>query len=233
MSATIVTGYVRLDSPWRSHESYVELGRRLLGLGLPTVAFYDGAPSDLRADPDVHVLPASLPACWFYEASRGATSPAANPEKDTTDYHVVQHQKTGWLAEVAAWPGADLLVWIDWGILHIEAIRERHIVEFMERVESAPRDRVTLPSIWCLWPRSVINWHRPCWFLAGGVAVVPARLARWWHDRCVEQATAHVRSTGETTWEVNTWAAVARCHMDRFNLYQADHDETLFTGYGL
>jgi hypothetical protein len=34
-----------------------------------------------------------------------------------------------------------------------------------------------------------------------------------------------------TTWEVNTWSAILRDHPDRFRVYAADHDETLFTNY--
>jgi hypothetical protein len=49
--ATLVTGYVRLNNANRSHARYLELGRRLIGIGLPTVAYYDGHAGELLPTP--------------------------------------------------------------------------------------------------------------------------------------------------------------------------------------
>lgn len=227
----LVTGYVRLSSHPRGHDRYVELGRRLLRLGLPTVCFYDGPASDLDAPQTATVRPASLDRCWLYEATRAAQSPTPGHPKDGVDYMVVQHQKTAWIKAAAEVTGAALLVWVDFGIMHLPAFVDHEIAPFFERVAQASPDRITLPGIWPLSPATVIDNSRVAWHLAGGVVICPADLAGWFHGATEREARRHLDATGRTTWEVNTWAAVARDNPERFRIYPADHDATIFTGF--
>jgi hypothetical protein len=225
----LVTGYVRLSHP-RSHAQYLEHGRRLLGLGLPTVVFYDGPEAELDAPASATVCPASLDRCWLYEATRAAQTPSPGHDKDSVNYMVVQHQKTAWLAAAATLTGAAFLVWVDFGILHLPAFVEHDIRPFFDRVKHAPPDRVTLPGIWPLTTTTPIDNSRVAWHLAGGVVICPGSLAAWFHGATEREARRHLDATGRTTWEVNTWAALAQQFPERFNIYAADHNETLFTG---
>jgi hypothetical protein len=226
----LVTGYVRLNQP-RSHSLYLELGRRLLGLGLPAVCFYDGPASDLGAPSGVTVLPASLDRCWLYSATRGAQSPLPESPKDGVDYMVVQHQKTAWLKAAAELTGAAFVVWVDFGIMHLPGFVDHDIVPFFERVPKAATDRVTMPGIWPISPQTAIDNSRVAWHVAGSVAICPGDLAGWFHAASDREARRHIEQTNQTTWEVNTWAAVARDFPERFRLYAADHDSRLFTGF--
>jgi hypothetical protein len=229
--ATLVTGYVRLDSGHRNHERYLELGRRLLGLRLPTVAFFDGNAAVLSPPPETEIRGASLQSCWFYKASRGASPPPGRPDKDSVDYCVVQHQKTSWLAETCRLTG-DHAIWIDFGIFHLPAaVTDESVRRFFAKVEAAPPDRITLPGIWPMHGRPLIDWTLPAWFVAGGVAVVPPTLADWFHETAVSYATLQIEQSRRATWEVNTWSAMLRDHPDRFHVYPANHDQTLFTHY--
>ena len=227
----LVTGYVRLSSHPRGHDRYVQLGRRLLGLGLPTVCFYDGAASDLEPPPSATVYPARLDRCWLYDATRAAQSPTPDHPKDGVDYMVVQHQKTAWLKAAAEATGAAVVVWVDFGILHLPAFVDHEIVPFFDRVARAAPDRITMPSIWPLSAGTEIDNARVAWHVAGGVVVCPADLAGWFHAATEREARRHIDATGRTTWEVNTWATLARDFPERFRLYPADHDATLFTGF--
>lgn len=229
--ATLVTGYVRLNNAHRSHARYLELGRRLVGLGLPTLAFYDGPAGDLVPPPRCRVRPASLADCWMASAAAGCQPPPGTPLKDTTAYCVVQHQKTAWLVEAAA--SGDAAVWVDFGIYHLPCrLADRQVREMFAKVEAAPPDRITIPGIWPMRGRPMIQWNQPAWYVAGGVVVVPPQLAQWFHDTAVTYATLQMEASGRTTWEVNTWSAIVRDHPERFSVYAADHDETLFTRYG-
>lgn len=227
----LVTGYVRLGSHPRGHDRYVALGRRLLGIGLPTVCFYDGPESDLDAPQTATVRPASLDRCWLYGATRAAQSPSPGNAKDTVDYMVVQHQKTAWIKAAAGITGASVVVWVDFGILHLPASIDHEIGPFFERVARASPARITLPGIWPLSPAAVIDNSRVAWHVAGGVVACPASLAGWFHWATEREARRHIDATGCTTWEVNTWAAVARDNPERFHVYPADHDARLFTGF--
>lgn len=230
MVPTLVTGYVRLDSGHRSHARYLELGRRLIGLGLPTVCFYDGLPSDVCPTPKTEIRPASLQACWLYKASRNAAPPAGDTIKDTVNYCVVQHQKSAWLAEAARFSDGPV-VWVDFGIFHLPtALSDRTVLDFFRRIQAAPPDRITMPAIWPMPARPLIDWTKPAWYVAGGVMVMPPDQAEWFHEKCHSYATLQIETSQRATWEVNTWAAVVRDNRERFRLYQADHDQTLFTG---
>jgi len=229
--ATLVTGYVRLNSKHRSHDRYLELGRRLIGLGLPTVAFYDGAAHELMPMSSTLTMAASLQSCWLFEQGFTAGPPGGRPDKDTVSYCIVQHQKSAWLAEAAALTG-DTVVWVDFGIFHLKAaITDRMVRRFFDAVEAAQPDRITLPGIWPMHGRPLINWSSPAWYVAGGVVVVPPDLADWFHETTVKYATLQLEQSRMATWEVNTWSAVYRDHPDKFDVYQADHDATLFTGF--
>jgi hypothetical protein len=230
--ARLVTGYVRLNSGHRPHARYLELGRRLVGLGLPTLAFYDGDPRDLAPTPATEVRGASLRSCWLYEASRGALPPGGTPQKDSVDYCVVQHQKTAWLAEAARLTG-DHVIWIDFGIFHLRApITDRMVKAFVDQVEAAPPDRIAVPAVWPMVGRPLIDWTNPAWYVAGGVLVMPPEQADWFHEATSNVATLQLEASKRVTWEVNTWSAILRDYPERFRTYAADHDQRIFTGYG-
>ncbi len=230
--ATLVTGYVRLNAGHRPHARYLELGRRLIGLALPTVCFYDGSAHEIIPTPRTRVRPAGLAHCWMTDYARDCRPPAGSPTKDTVGYAVVQHQKTAWLAEAARLTG-DHVVWVDFGIFHLSApISDRMVRDLLAKVEDEPPDRITIAGIWPMRGRPLIDWSKPAWYVAGGVVVVPPELADWFHDTAVTYATLQMEASRQTTWEVNTWSAMLRDHPNRFRVYAADHNETLFTGYG-
>lgn len=224
--ACLVTGYVRLDLANRSHDRYAELGQQLTALHRPCVAFLDGLACDQAAT----VLPASLERCWLWPHAKNAATPYGNPAKDTHAYHAVQHQKSAWLAEASNMTDAGVLVWIDYGILHVPGVTPEMIGQFLLRAGMAPANRITLPSIWPLSQDVLVDSARPCWFVAGGVAIVPRHLAHAWHVLVEAEALTHLRETGQVTWEVNTWARVIQQHPQLFAVYPADHNEKLFTG---
>ena len=222
--ACLVTGYVRLDNENRNHERYTELGQRLLGTGVPTVAFLD-PDVIVRTRPEFLRLHASLESCWYWQASDGTVLPGGNPKKDTRSFLSVQHEKTAWVAEAARCTDAEMLVWMDFGLLHVEGITEDAIRAFLLRAADAPRDRISMASIWGP-PSHRVAPFKVAWHCAGGVFVVPRRLAEWFHS-AVKREAANVLAAGFATWEVNTWANVWHNHPDKFRHWQCDHNATL------
>ena len=202
-----MTGYVRLDCDHRSHDRYLELGSRLMGIGLPTIAYHQ-----------------PLHECWLARHHEANGTPVVPAGKDSLAYHCVQHEKTRWLARAARHSGATTVIWIDYGIFHLPGVTEEVVLEFYERVDAVQAQHVTIPGIW---PAAApIDDSRPCWVCAGGVLVMPAWRSAQWHADC--QAVAEHASP---TWEVNTWAKVARMHPEQVRFYPADHDATILTGY--
>lgn len=180
---------------------------QLLAIGLPLTVFTQ-----------------PLSDCWLHRhyAATGWVIPPGG--KDSLAYHVVNHEKTAWLCRAAQANESQTVVWIDAAILHIDRIRPEHVIEYVERVRASPPTRITVPSCHPVPP----SWDDRfvCWAFCGGVMAVPAAEVKWLHAETVGEATS-----APLTWEVNTWAKIARRNPERFTLYQADHDERLFTGY--
>jgi len=214
--ACLVTGYLRLDLPNRSHAEYDRLGARLL------------EAADLV---DQITFGGTVDACWHWALSDGALLPAANPEKDTRAFHAVQHEKTAWVAAAADRTDADILVWMDYGLLHVPGVTEALVAAFLARAAyRAPRDRVGMASIWEGPPPATPVPYRVAWHCAGGVFTVPRHLALPWHQAVVD-AAVRMRNRGWATWEVNDWADAWRELPDLVQAWRCDHDATLLEAW--
>lgn len=225
----LVTGYVRLDQAHRSHERFMDLGRRLLGLHAPITAFVEGAADLGPLLPGVEVRPTSLESCWLWPLARDARAPAANPAKDTRAFFAATHLKSAWLAEAARTSGDDLLAWIDFGVLHVPGVTQELIRAFLKRAERrARRDRITWASIHGPPASEALPWDRVLWHCAGGVVLCPREQAAWLDAQVREVAVAWLAESDAVTWEVNTWARVWARHPERFHHYLCGHDATLF-----
>jgi len=164
-----------------------------------------------------------LSECWLTQHHESLGTRVVPAGKDSLAYHCVQHEKTQWLAKTAT-HCVGTLIWLDYGLLDMPGVVARHIVDFYRHVDSHPPKHVTIPTAG--WPTdSPIDDSRPCWICAGSVLVMPSLSAVWWNRECVQVAT-----TCRPTWEVNTWAKVARKHPDQVQFYAADHNATLLTG---
>ena len=229
-----VTAYVRLDSQHRSHDEYVGHVNRLLALGLPTVCYLDPSAVGVMPGPSVTTVPWTLSQCWLRDRLDGVgIPPSRNFAKDTAAFHTVQHAKPQWIADAVTHTDAELLVWVDAGIFHLADLKRWHIDAFFKRVARAPRDRVSLASIWPVEALSSgvcgIDYQHPQWWIAGGVFVVPRQLAQWWYDEFRREVCDTIAKTGAISWEVNHMAALCRDYQERTALWLCeDHDHTLF-----
>lgn len=202
----VVTGYVPLPCTHRSQDDYRSFGCRLQAVcDVPTVTFT-----------------ASLESCWMYRDLVWRGYDVQRGGKDTLAYFCVQHEKTQWLAAAERALPDSPLIWIDYGILHLPGVTAKHVEQLVAAVRANPPKVITSPS--CGQQElidGVINWT-----FCGGVLIVPATLARWFHLECMAEQRRH-----QPTWEVNTWARLAKAHPERFAFYAADHNATMFTGY--
>ena len=211
--ACLVTGYIRLDLPNRSHDEYDRLGRQLVD------AAREGGH-------EVQTFGGRVDDCWHWSLSEGATLPLGNPDKDTREFHAVQHEKTSWVVDASEKTDANILVWMDYGLLHVPGITADMVSQFLERAAAyAPRDRLGMASIWGA-PFRQPDWRSVEWWCAGGVFTVPRSLAFAWHDAVVDRAIA-MRSDGHVTWEVNTWATAWARWSNVARPWLCDHNETI------
>jgi hypothetical protein len=213
----VVTGYVEIPGHPRGPDEYHHLGGRL---------------GELRAAP-VRPFRCALSDCWLSEHVRDsdvAHSVADNPKKNTLAYHVVQHQKTAWLVRAMETdPRADVLVWIDYGILHQPRVTPRVIDDFLQKVHNrATRTAVEIPGVW---ERSGGSHATPDWRFCGSALVAPRSLVQSFHEAVREVTLERLEADQHVTWEVNDWAQVERRGLLPIRWYKADHDQSQFTNY--
>jgi hypothetical protein len=226
----VVTGFIDIGSQVRSTAEYMALGERLLQLGLPTVLYLDESLT-VDAPPQTTVIPTRFADCWLAgRVPKDIRLPAGvNAAKDTLDYLITIHQKSRWIADAFAHTDADLVVWIDFGCMHVPCVGPQEVAAFYARLPCARRDVITVASMWGP-PIMPVNLDSPAWHAVGGVFIVPRQLA----DRfasLVEQAAARLIESGRLAWEINTWAIVWRDHPELFVGYPCDFNASLFEGF--
>lgn len=216
VSLQVVTGYIPIQAHPRNAREYGDLGEKIfqpLSALHPVMPYYE-----------------TLDMAWMWKLTQPikklSHSAGDNPQKNTLAYHCVQHQKFAWLLKAAIkFPQPDVLVWIDYGIGHVPGVTPEVIHEFLQRVQA---DDLAIPGCWRR-ENAILNDFFPCWRFCGGVMVVPRKQVHKLYKTIKRTVTQHIERTGNVTWEVNTLAEAEAQLPIRW--YQADHNETMFTGY--
>lgn len=222
-SVQVVTGYVPIPNHPRSAAEYGKLGEQIF---IPLVT----------AGVNVKRYMAPLQDCWLhkylsrYKHNPPLPSVGDNPAKNTLAYHIVQHQKFGWLLKAAIDdPRPDHYVWLDYGIGHVPGVDPIVIGDFLDKVIATTDDNVHIPGCW---PQpETIDMRHPCWRFCGGVMIVPRRRVHRLYKTIKTAALRHIDLTKNVEWEVNTLARAEQMNQLPIRWYQADHNETMFTGY--
>jgi hypothetical protein len=213
-----VTGFVPIPGHPRPPEAYHELGNKLRAIKSPICV----AEGEL------------LQHCWLHKwiqtvGDRFTHSTADNPRKNSMAYHVVQAQKTAWLAEVAnADSSPDVLVWIDYGIFHLPGVTVGIIDDFLKRAET--ERAIAIPGCWNR--NYAYDDKYPCWRFCGGVIIVPRAFAGVLDVVMKEEYKRHLKATRNLSWEVNALARVEQRYPELpIRHYRADHDASMFLNY--
>lgn len=220
MKVKLVTGYCPIPNHPRTAKEYGALGdnfRRITKV--PIKAFYT-QPNTLWLNRLVWEAPFKAVACA-----------GDNPEKNTLDYHAVNHQKSQWLLQAMLEdPGQDSYVWVDYGICHLPGVTPELIEDF---ALSLKKGDFAVPGCWDK-PFSMddIVDDYPSWRFCGSMIVVPSDYVLAFDAAVKMAATRHIQRTHRVPWEVNTWARAENRYQNLpIRWYKADHDATLFTNY--
>lgn len=214
VSVKVVTGYIPIADHPRSAAEYGALGEKLGELKCPIQPFY-----------------AAVTSTWLYQMIAGLPfyptwAIADNRAKNTLAYHCVQHQKFQWLYDASKMDqDADTFVWLDYGICHVPGVTPNVINDMLDRIR---KDDLAVPGCW---PVGDINDAFPCWRFCGGLLVVPRASVQPLKNLIQAIAMLHIHVTKRVTFEVNTLARAEQTGKVPIRWYQADHNETMFTGY--
>jgi len=224
----VVSGFIEIPDHPRGSADYRALGAGLIDALGP----YEG----LIFDSDQNKVEGTWLAQYLRSGQNITHSVADNPAKNTLAYHCVQHEKLAWLAGAAegdvlgaasnATRPADTYVWIDYGILHVPGVTAAVIRSFLDRISSFGAS-VLMPGCW---PRREVPHDIPCWRFCGGLIVVPRPLLKLFVRVAQATAVRQIMSTRNVEWEVNTLARVELLDQVPITWYEADHDQTMFTG---
>jgi hypothetical protein len=222
MTVMVVTAFVPIPGHPRSVTEYAQLGNKLLNIN-HTVMCSKG----------------DLEHCWLhtylmdeygFDTTKFSHSVADNPKKNSLAYHIVQAQKTEWVAMASiADPVSDVFVWIDFGIFHVPGVTQPIIDAFLDRAET--ERAIAIPGCWRKNERPYDDLH-PYWRFCGGVMIVPRKFARDFNLAMKGEYARWLAKTGNISWEVNTLARLEQ-EDPVFPVwwYAANHDSTLFRNY--
>jgi hypothetical protein len=213
----VVTGFVAIPDHPRSEQEYKNLGAALLGCDFP-VMMIDG----------------SLECCWLAQFLRWrghecTHSIGDNPKKNTLAYHIVQAQKTAWLAEAAVFlPTTTVLVWIDYGIFHLKGVTRDILHSFVLRARN--ERAIAIPGCWGRNP--IHDDAQPNWRFCGGTMVVPREHVEALNGAVRQEYVRNLMDKNHVAWDVNIWARAEENHPELpIWWYKADHDVSMFTNY--
>jgi hypothetical protein len=224
---SLVSLYVPLTNNPRSIIEYVNNGQRLLDLKLPTVLYIDTNVAHLLTFyPDQYWNPFTLEDCWLSPYKKYVRNVMSqNPQKDTFDYHALQHMKTSVALEACNHFNLDHALYIDfgwrWSLDELPAAYERlskttalHIPGAYNISENRNHD-VTLSQV--------------DWYFLGGLFGGPVSEIAPMDAASKSSAYYHLAVCNTVTWEVNTWAR-AKDNFE-FKRYSAHHQSSMISEF--
>lgn len=219
-SVAVVSGFIDIPNHPRGSADYRALGEQLFKAIEPRQA--------LVFDNEKLAVDSTWLAQWLKGQPNVTHSVADNQEKNTKDYHCVQHEKLAWIAKAAeAAPEFDFYVWIDYGILHVPGVTAEVINRFLDMVDSYGAS-VRMPGCWP--KKQDVPHDHPCWRFCGGLIVVPRPLVKPFTRLGMSTAARQIMATKNVEWEVNTLARLELLDQVPITWYQADHNQEMFTG---
>lgn len=222
-----VTGFVDNAFPARhlTQNQARDYGERLkAALAGRICAFDDGwSLEDCWAHRFLEENPALLPSDVAPPSDRFA-SPA-----DAARSNIVLLQRFEWMRMAAErHPDAEVFAWIEYTVLKQRNVTETVVVDFMDVLESAAVDAVTLPG---MWPKQPIDDRYAHWRFAGSCWVAPRSLVPVVEDSVKTVSSLRTRHTGAVSWDMNTMAYVELLDVMPIRWYAADHDHTQFSHF--
>jgi hypothetical protein len=191
--------------------------------------------------------PYPLEDCWLYRwlAERGwldlPPATAAAPDRYPTPQHfarsnIVQHQRTTWMVMAADEDRAcDVVVWCDYAILKQghswsghPGVEERHITEFLDKIERSTFLDIPFPGIW---EKGPIDDRGDNWRFCGSTHIIRRDLLAYvdffYRDICKKW----VEKYKTVPLDLPIWALLEQTTSLPFRWYASNHDATQLTNF--
>lgn len=241
---TIVTAFItRINNiDFRSYETYIEYGNKLLRLNIPIIMFveqyiYDQYYKDhLGTYPNTHFVIFERDENYLYEYLPQITKYQVisnNPKKDTIGYMFVQCHKTEWLrksAELNPFQTSNF-TWVDFGIYHMVK-NDELLLQNIQQLSMRSYENVRIAS--CLDPRQPCHsdiYNQVVWFFAGSIVGGNKDKLIQFADIMKEACIQIIKEKNHIMWEVNIWYLIFQNYPSLFDFYFCDHDVSIIQNY--
>jgi len=191
--------------------------------------------------------PFPLEQCWLHgwlEEKGWLDLPPATPaaaDRYPTSQHfqrsnIVQHNRTTWMAMAADEdPAADVLIWLDYAILKQghswpdhPGVEERHITEFLAKIEESRFLDIPFPGIWDKGP---IDDAGDNWRFVGSTHIIPRHWIYSVDFFYKSECKRFIERTKTVPLDLPVWAGLEQNSSLPFRFYRANHDASQLTEF--
>lgn len=221
-NVTVVSAFVPLNVKHMSVDAYTTLGASML----------DAAE---MAGAAAFKITAALTDCWSHDMCLNlppATETPADRYATPLDHvksHIVQHTRTQWALEALDWHPADVVVWLDLGILkqgdHTgKKITTDDVKWFVEAVQKYDFKDIPFPGI--TGPDHPWLPHGNNWRFCGSTHIWPVKWLPHIHRSYRSNLINFVNAFQSVPLDLAIWPMVERSSGLPFKWYQAEYDNT-------
>ena len=191
--------------------------------------------------------PYPLERCWLYQwldqkgwldlppATVAASDRYPTPKLFQRS-NIIQHERTSWLSQAAEEdPDCDVFVWLDYAILKQghswpghPGVEERHITEFLDRIEGSGFTDIPFPGIWDKGP---IDDRGDNWRFCGSTHIIRRDLLPYVDFFYKRECKKFIERTKTVPLDLPIWAGLESHSSLPFRFYGANHDATQLTAF--
>jgi hypothetical protein len=159
-----------------------------------------------------------------------------NAYKDTVEFMFIMCSKTEMIRkaiELNPFPfNNDQFIWVDFCIKHVFTCSDEEFIQKINRLYTQTYKKVRIASIWNTKVNISLDIYKDlAWYFAGGVFGGDKESLLSFANHTKEICINVMNEKKTIMWEVNIWFLVFLRHPYLFELYQADHNNTIIDNY--
>jgi hypothetical protein len=230
MDITYVTAFIlqtKDKDNSEKKEEYIKRFQYLLKLKINILLFLDRSVIIENLPDNISVINTDLSESIIYKEYSDIEiklPEIRNEPKDTIDYMFIQNSKLEFIYKATQLNpfSSTHFAWIDFGISHVISEPEKTL----SLLENLRPNNTQLLFAAIHTPPANIPLNKICWRFAGGFFLVNADTAK---DLFELYCKVIKEIKPQLSWEVNIWAYIENKYAYPFNVYYANHNDTIIT----
>ena len=239
--ATIVSGFLNINSRNRSIDKYYEFCIQLLKINVPKIIFadeimYDKIKSYENECTKILLYDKTESYLYPYINSKCLTNfriNSTNLIKDTPEYMFVQSNKTEWVKKAIEknYFNATQFVWVDFGIRNM-ITSEENLNNYILNLQKKVFTKVRIASIWDVNRIYKVDIYTDiAWYFAGTVFGGDKDQLIIFAEKMKNHCLKIINEKQTLMWEVNIWYLIYLENKEMFDCYPCDHNDSIINNY--